>query len=159
MEGNDRRSKYGVDRCRKKEGHRTKGLACGSAATNKFFGLKGVVNLLFRNQQVKPYQNAYQRNSSALKYKEVGGRNGHYRVSLRATVEKEDEYEAVVQISGFCEVDEHSNEKDTLLEQNSVAILFAYVRSELTLITAQPETDPIVLPVVNIASMMQKRKM
>ena len=85
--------------------------------------------------------------------------DGHYRVSLRATVEKEDEYEAVVQISGFCEVDEHSNEKDTLLEQNSVAILFAYVRSELTLITAQPETDPIVLPVVNIASMMQKRKM
>lgn len=82
--------------------------------------------------------------------------DGHYRVSLRVVAEKEDEYEAVVQISGFCEIAETSDRKDILLEQNAVAILFAYVRSELTLITSQPETDPIVLPVVNIASMLQK---
>ena len=47
--------------------------------------------------------------------------------------------------------------KDVLLRQNAVAILFAYVRSELTLITSQPDTDPIVLPVVNIAAMMKDK--
>ena len=83
--------------------------------------------------------------------------DGHFRVYLRASVQKENEYEALVQISGYCEVDEEYKGKDVLLRQNAVAILFAYVRSELTLITSQPDTDPIVLPVVNIAAMMKDK--
>ena len=45
-----------------------------------------------------------------------------------------------------------------LLEKNAVAILFPYVRAELSLITAQPGMEPIVLPVVNIAAMVDQAK-
>lgn len=82
---------------------------------------------------------------------------GRYRVSLRATAKKPNEYDALVQISGFCEIDETLPEKDVLLEQNAVAILFPYLRSELTLLTAQPGVQPIVLPVTNVAA-AQKAK-
>jgi len=39
--------------------------------------------------------------------------------------------------------------------KNAVAILMPYLRSELTILTAQPETDSIVLPVLNVVEMMQ----
>ena len=43
-----------------------------------------------------------------------------------------------------------------LIKENGVAILFPYLRSELTLLTTQPGFQPIVLPAVNIAKMFQK---
>ena len=42
-----------------------------------------------------------------------------------------------------------------LIKENGVAILFPYLRSELTLLTTQPGFQPIVLPAVNIAKMFQ----
>ena len=80
--------------------------------------------------------------------------DGHYRVTVQAIATREDEYVAKVQISGFCSIDEGLDNKEVLLNQNAVAILFAYVRSQLTLLTAQPGTTPIVLPVMNIAKMI-----
>ena len=85
MEGRDGRSKYRVDRRCKNKGHRTKGLTCGSAATNKFFRLKGIVNVLFHDPQIKPHKNAYYCNSHALKYKEVHSRNENFISRIRYT--------------------------------------------------------------------------
>lgn len=79
--------------------------------------------------------------------------DGQYRVTLNVTAEKMNEYVAEVQITGYCCIDENHPQKDLLLNENAVAILFPYVRSELSLITAQPETDPIVLPAMNISAM------
>ena len=42
-----------------------------------------------------------------------------------------------------------------LIKENGVAILFPYLRSEITLLTTQPGFQPIVLPAVNIAKMFQ----
>lgn len=83
---------------------------------------------------------------------------GRYRVSLRANASSEDEYTITIQITGFCEVDESDPNKGILLEENAVAILFPYIRAELSLITAQPEMEPIVLPVVNISAMLKESK-
>lgn len=82
--------------------------------------------------------------------------DGQYRVTVQATAERKEVYVAKVQISGFCSIDESLENKDILLNSNAVAILFAYVRSQLTLLTAQPGTEPIVLPVVNIAKMLEE---
>lgn len=82
--------------------------------------------------------------------------DGQYQVSLSAKVERANEYEAFVSISGYCEIDESDPQKDIILKENTVAILFPYVRAELTLITAQPETDPLVLPAVNIKAMLDE---
>ena len=81
--------------------------------------------------------------------------NGYYRVSVKATVTRKEEYEASVQISGFCYIDESLENKDELLNANAVSILFAYVRSQLTLLTAQPGMSPVVLPVMNVAEMIK----
>ena len=47
------------------------------------------------------------------------------------------------------------NDRDAIIHQNAVAILFPYVRSQITLLTSQPEVDSIVLPPVNIAKMVE----
>lgn len=84
--------------------------------------------------------------------------DGRYRVVLNVTARREGEYEAAVQITGYCRIDEGCEIKDTLLEKNAVAILFPYVRAQLTLLTAQPETEPIVLPAFNINALLENQR-
>lgn len=79
-----------------------------------------------------------------------------YRVTLGFVGEKAGEYVVRVRVTGYCEIDEDSAVKDELLKKNMVAILFPYVRSQLTLLTAQPETDPIILPALNINAMIDQ---
>lgn len=43
-----------------------------------------------------------------------------------------------------------------LINKNAVAILMPYLRSELTLLTAQPDTDSVILPPFNINKMLEK---
>lgn len=81
---------------------------------------------------------------------------GRYQVSLSVQAIKENEYEAVVTITGYCEIDEDTPHKDEILNENAIAILFPYVRAELTLITAQPETEPLVIPAVNVNAMLKE---
>ena len=86
------------------------------------------------------------------------GESKKYRVTLQATATKQNEFVAKVKVSGFVSVDEASPYGETLLKKNAVAILMPYVRSELTLITAQPETDPVVLPAFNINGLVDNMK-
>lgn len=83
---------------------------------------------------------------------------GRYRVILNVTARREGEYEASVQITGYCRIDEACEIKDELLEKNAVAILFPFARAQLTLLTAQPETEPIVLPAFNINALLEKNR-
>lgn len=80
--------------------------------------------------------------------------NEHYRVTLTAKADRKTEFTATVCLSGYFAIDKHTEHKDVLLKQNAVAVLFPYLRSEFTLLTSQPETHPVVLPVMNIAEMM-----
>ena len=82
--------------------------------------------------------------------------DGKYVVTILAEATQENEFIATVQISWYCTVDESDPAKEHLLKENAFAILFPYIRSELTLLTAQPETDPIVWPVMNIQAMMEQ---
>ena len=45
-----------------------------------------------------------------------------------------------------------------ILEKNTVAIMFPYVRSYISIITTQPGMMPIVLPAMNIAAMIKDQK-
>lgn len=85
-------------------------------------------------------------------------KDNSYIVSLSVSVEKENEYDASVTISGFCQIDDNTPNLQDFLNINAPSILFPYARAELTLITAQPETDPIVLPVVNFQAMYENAK-
>ena len=74
----------------------------------------------------------------------------HYIVSLTLTTQREHEYDVLVKISAYCSVSEGTANLQALLRENIPAILLPYARAELTMLTSQPETDPIVLPVINV---------
>lgn len=83
-----------------------------------------------------------------------------YCVSLTVTGNKPDEYIFEVTMSGYfmIESDENLTEqmKDALINKNSIAILMPYVRSEISLLTAQPEVDCVIMPVFNINKMFEQ---
>lgn len=85
-----------------------------------------------------------------------------YKVTLTLKGDKTDEYQFVISLSGYFSIDkaellEDKKIKD-LINKNSVAILMPYLRSEVTLLTAQPDTESIVLPPFNIHKLMENAK-
>lgn len=84
-----------------------------------------------------------------------------YRVTLLLKGNKPEEYTLEISLSGFFSI--KSEEKldreliDTLVTKNSVAILLPHLRSELSLLTAQPEVECVVLPVFNVNNMLDSK--
>ena len=81
--------------------------------------------------------------------------DGAYRAQLTINASRKDEFDAKVQITGYFSIDEDDPQKDTLLQRNALAILFPFARSQMTLLTSQPETTPVIIPVVNINRFME----
>ena len=82
--------------------------------------------------------------------------NNEYRVTLILNGKKENEYTVNISLSGFFRIDmgEEKEISEKLINKNAVAILMPYLRSELTLLTAQPGTDSVVLQPFNVSKMM-----
>lgn len=78
------------------------------------------------------------------------------KVSVRISGEKRDEYTFEIQASGFFSYE--GNASDTIIQQNAVAIVMPYIRSEVSILTAQPGVEPVVLPPFNIVEMMKESK-
>lgn len=82
-----------------------------------------------------------------------------YRVTLILTGNKEKEYALEIALSGYFSFDTSEEldveMKNTMINQNAVAILMPYVRSQISLLTAQPEVECVVLPPFNIINMMK----
>lgn len=98
------------------------------------------------------------KNNKELKFElqvQIGiDENDTYKVTLVLNGAKQDEYDIVISLSGFFRVEGQEELEDKIIQdlinKNAVAILMPYLRSELTLLTAQPETDSVVLPPFNI---------
>ena len=83
------------------------------------------------------------------------GEAGDFIARVRVVGNKENEYQFVVRASGYFNVGEDVEDRNTIIRQNAVAIVFPYIRSQITLLTAQPEMDPVVLQPFNIAQMVE----
>lgn len=81
-----------------------------------------------------------------------------YTVTVQVNASKEDEYDLLVRVSGYCTIRDDNPKLDVLLNENVVAILFPYIRAEVSILTAQPETDSLVLPVFNIHELVKNSK-
>ena len=46
-------------------------------------------------------------------------------------------------------------QKQIIITKNTLAILFPYLRAQVTLMTSQPDVEPVVLPAININSLLQ----
>lgn len=85
-----------------------------------------------------------------------------YKVTLILTGNKEKEYTLEISLSGFFSFDEKGELdeefKRTLINENAVAIIMPYLRSQVSLMTAQPEVDCVVLPPFNVVGMLSGGK-
>lgn len=101
------------------------------------------------------------KNDHELKFElqvEIGlNEDGIYKVRLVLNGTKQDEYNIVIGISGFFRIKGQVEDKTMrdLITKNAVAIMMPYLRSELTLLTAQPNTESVVLPPFNINKMFE----
>ena len=73
--------------------------------------------------------------------------------------EKEKEYSLVIGLEGYFAFDKADDlteeQKESIIKKNTVAIMMPYMRSQLSLLTAQPEVECVVLPPFNIVKMME----
>ena len=105
------------------------------------------------------------KNDNDIKFQievQVGkGQDNISKVTLILKGVKEDEYDMLISLSGFFSFDKveeiDDKQMETLLNKNAVAILMPYLRSEVSLLTAQPNTDCIVLPPFNINKLMDTK--
>ena len=76
-----------------------------------------------------------------------------YRVKLLVEGKKKDEYTLSVGISGFFRVNPNVDKEleKELISRNAVAILLPYLRSEVSILTSQPEMDSVILPIVDVS--------
>ncbi|WP_287084838.1 protein-export chaperone SecB [Blautia sp. LMAG:89] len=81
----------------------------------------------------------------------------NYKVTLVLNGKKDKEYVFKIVLSGFFEIKnaENISDKETLIHKNAVAIMMPYLRSEVSLLTSQPETNSIVMPIFNINKMIK----
>lgn len=82
-----------------------------------------------------------------------------YKVTLVCHVcDENNEVDLLIRVIGefICEI-EDTEFKNTLLNENAIAILFPYLRSHICLVTAQPSIPPINLPAINVLSLFDER--
>lgn len=84
--------------------------------------------------------------------------SNQYKICLKCNINNEDNTtELHVQVVGEFECSlEEGKFKSDLLNENAIAILFPYLRSQICLVTTQPEQAPINLPAINILSLFNK---
>lgn len=72
-----------------------------------------------------------------------------YEVSLKTIINKSDmKLEIEARAEFLLEIDDPSRE-EAIINTNTIAIMFPFVRSQVTLMTSQPGMAPIVLPPIN----------
>lgn len=85
-----------------------------------------------------------------------------YRITLTLRGTKPEEYIFEISLTGIFTIEQDdtlSEElKNDLITKNAIAILMPYMRSEVSLLTAQPGMECVVLPAFNINEMMKSSK-
>ncbi|MGE4509120.1 MAG: protein-export chaperone SecB [Eubacteriaceae bacterium] len=95
--------------------------------------------------------------SRSIEY--IGDKEDEAIVSLGIEMKhKKQLAELEVRISGHFFVQGNINNelKYSLFERNAVTIIFPYLRSQLSIATTQPGMIPVVLPAINILSLLEK---
>lgn len=78
-----------------------------------------------------------------------------YKVQVCFKGDKKEEYKFEVIATGFFHIEKENMPNEvtlnTMLQKNAVSILIPYIRSEISLLTAQPETETVVMPPLNVS--------
>lgn len=83
--------------------------------------------------------------------KEVTKNKDHeFTLKVLLGVKKNDLQINVTCVADFIYAGENEDFEEYLVNKNGVAIVFPFLRSQVTLLTSQPNMTPVVLPVINI---------
>lgn len=72
-----------------------------------------------------------------------------YDIELKLLVNKSDLLVVVITKAHFVYEEETYEKEESIIKTNTVAIMFPFIRSQVTLLTTQPGMTPIVLPPIN----------
>lgn len=81
-----------------------------------------------------------------------------FTVCLKISIEEDSAYTLSCSLVGLFEVDDGLTEANAYLQNNAIAIMFPYLRSQVTLLTSQPGMSPIVIPALNINKLLPQEK-
>ena len=116
-------------------------------------------------EKIEIIESTFRKKSVTLEDLELGVQFEHqltkldqeqYEVFLSTTVSDVNET-IYVNVKGRSIFSTKQENKD-LLEKNTIAIMFPYIRSYISSITTQPGMTPIVLPAMNIVAMINDQK-
>ena len=83
-----------------------------------------------------------------------------YRINLTLYGDKPEEYVFEISLTGYFSIEQSSELteelKNALIAKNATAILMPYLRSEVSLLTAQPGMECVVMPVLNINNLLEE---
>lgn len=103
----------------------------------------------------------YSKKDSELSFK-IGysfneGFDDKFKITIRVKISdtKNDSLNLSISVSGIFE---YKNNNELKLTKNAIAILFPYVRSSLTNITAQSGLEPLILPTINFNALLEAKK-
>ena len=110
-------------------------------------------------------EEAFQKTDYTIQFnreiKKSEGNPQKYRVALEANIkDKNGRMELNIEIVGIFTSDYDEQDVDlikSIIQDNTTAILFPYLRSQISLVTTQPEFSPIILPPMNIAEMFKEK--
>lgn len=74
-----------------------------------------------------------------------------YDVRLEVDIDSEDFAVKVIANARFLFESDFCERESDIIKKNTVAIMFPFVRSQISLLTTQPDMVPIVLPPINTA--------
>ncbi|MFI3173136.1 MAG: protein-export chaperone SecB [Eubacteriales bacterium] len=79
--------------------------------------------------------------------------NHEYVVSVTTIIDKEDLRLELEASAEFLLDTVDDTRIDSIIQNNTVAIMFPFIRSQVTLMTSQPNMSPIILPTINTAKL------
>lgn len=80
-----------------------------------------------------------------------------FLMRLTIRLQWENTYYLEVVLCGKFSIKGGLTEENDYLKSNAVAIMFPYIRSEITLLTSQPGMEPVMLPPINVNALMKSR--
>lgn len=84
------------------------------------------------------------------------------KMNLRMSHDEDKEFKIILLLNSIFDIrmqnDTTSELVDVLIKKRTLSILFPYIRSQLTILTSQPNLNPIIFPVININNLVDKNK-
>ena len=115
-----------------------------------------IENMNFQRREVLNGTLHMSRSSIGKNIEEIN--NNEYKCSLALKMSDEDETAGLeIVVSGIFEfnIEMKNEQKQIIITKNTMAILFPYLRAQVTMMTSQPDMEPVVLPAININALLQ----